>query len=279
MEQLYGMCRVSIAPLRAEASDKAEIFTQLLFGDHVEIIEQAEKWWYVRNAYDSYEGWVDFRQLASLSIAQYVKNHDAIYAAPLTSGAPILAADGSTHYLAAGSTLPAYEDGFCFIGEEKFQVLFDPMRIEPFLKGDSQEPKEGWMPVEPSKEATGELINHALFFQNAPYLWGGRTLFGIDCSGFSQLMYKLSGIKLKRDAWQQAEQGREVSSLQEATAGDLAFFDNEAGRITHVGILLDNSEIIHASAKVRIDRIDNQGIFNGELQTYTHRLKLIKRFF
>jgi cell wall-associated NlpC family hydrolase len=279
MERIYGMCRVSIAPLRTEPSDKAEICSQLLFGDHLEILEKAEKWWQIRNAYDDYIGWLDFRQLTALSLAQYVKSHDAEYMTPLVADATILAADGSTYHLAAGSTLPAYKDGFCAVGGEKFQVLFEPLRVEPFQTGDSQEPKEGWMPVEPAAEVAGEMIKTALFFQNAPYLWGGRTLFGIDCSGFSQVVYKMSGIKLPRDAWQQAELGRTVASLAEANTGDLAFFDNGSGRITHVGILLNNKEIIHASAKVRIDGIDSQGIYNSELGGHSHKLRMIKRYF
>lgn len=279
MDQIYGMCRVPIAPLRTEPSDKAEICSQLLFGEHVEIIEKSEKWWGVRNAYDGYEGWVDYRQLAPLSIAQYIKNHDAAYVVPLVAAAAVLAADGSVYHVVAGSTLPAYEEGFCYIGEEKFQVLFDPLWIDPFLAGDSHEPKEGWMPVEAASHVVEEILDSARFFQNAPYLWGGRTLFGMDCSGFSQLVYKLSGIKLRRDGWQQAEQGRGVSSLEEAKAGDLAFFENETGRITHVGILLSRTEIIHASAKVRVDNIDAQGIYNAELDRYSHKLKTIRRYF
>lgn len=273
------MCRVSIAPLRTEPSDKAEICSQLLFGDHVEVVEVAEKWWQVRNAYDGYEGWVDFRQLTSLSLEQFVSNHNIEYVVPLVADAAILAADGSKYYLAAGSNLPEYEDGFCYAGAEKFQLLFDPFYVDPFFNGDSREPKEGWMPVEPATEVGEEVVKSALFFQNAPYLWGGRTLFGIDCSGFSQVVYKMSGLKIRRDAWQQAEEGQSVANLEEAKVGDLAFFENEAGRITHVGILINQEEIIHASAKVRIDRIDNQGIYNAEQGKYTHRLKLIKRYF
>jgi len=279
MEQTYGICRVSIAPLRTEPSDKAEISSQLLFGDHVEIIERTEKWWRIRNAYDDYEGWMDYRQLAALSLADYIKNHDARHMVPLEAGAAILAADGSTYYLSAGSTLPLYEDRFCRLGEEQFEVLFEPFLVEPFFRSDSIEPREGWMPIEPSSEVAEGILKTALFFQNASYLWGGRSLFGIDCSGFSQIVYKMNGIKLGRDAWQQAEQGREVANLQEAKAGDLAFFDNEAGRITHVGILLNNQEIIHASAKVRIDKIDEKGIYNAEMDKYTHQLKSVRRYF
>ena len=149
--------------------------------------------------------------------------------------------------------------GIVTLVTEKFEVFFIP--FQPGLN--------------PSADA---LIVTALFFQNAPYLWGGRTLFGIDCSGFSQIVFKLNGIKLNRDAWQQAEQGAVVDFLPEAKSGDLAFFDNAEGRIIHVGIMLGTNKIIHASGKVRVDTIDNQGIYNAEMGRYTHKLRIIKRF-
>jgi gamma-D-glutamyl-L-lysine dipeptidyl-peptidase len=112
---------------------------------------------------------------------------------------------------------------------------------------------------------------------NSPYLWGGKTPFGIDCSGFTQMAYKLAGIKLRRDAWQQAEQGHTINLLEETEPGDLAFFDNDEGNIVHVGIILRDHKIIHAAGKVRIDSIDHYGINNKELKKYTHKLRLIKR--
>ena len=122
-----------------------------------------------------------------------------------------------------------------------------------------------------------ELINTAYMYLNAPYLWGGKTLFGIDCSGFTQMVYKLNGYKLLRDASQQASQGEVLSFIEESEPGDLAFFDNEEGKIIHVGIMLENNYIIHASGKVRIDRLDHLGIYNAELNRHTHRLRVIKK--
>ena len=121
-----------------------------------------------------------------------------------------------------------------------------------------------------------KLAENALMYLNAPYLWGGRSPLGIDCSGFTQMVYRLQGVDLPRDAYQQAEVGTTLSFVEESEAGDLAFFDNNEERITHVGIILENNHIIHASGKVRIDRIDQQGIFNKELGTHTHKLRLIK---
>lgn len=259
MDQEYGICRVAVAPLRTEASDKAEISTQLLFGDQVEILEQTDKWWRIRNAYDGYEGWMDYKQLGNLNATQFLKSGNGYFLAPATPVNELIAADSSKYYLAAGSDLPLYEDGFCYLGDERFKVTFTP-----------QQPDESPSII--------KVVSTALSFLNAPYLWGGKTLFGIDCSGLTQVVFKLNGIKLNRDAWQQAEQGTTVDFLQEVKTGDLAFFDNDQGRITHVGMMLNTNEIIHASGKVRIDPIDNQGIYNAELGRYTHKLRIIKRF-
>mgnify|MGYP003978580471 FL=1 len=121
-----------------------------------------------------------------------------------------------------------------------------------------------------------KITENAMMYLNSPYLWGGRTPFGIDCSGFTQMVYRLQGIDLPRDAYQQAEVGTTLSFVEESEAGDLAFFDNAEGKVIHVGIILDNNHIIHASGKVRIDRIDQQGIFNKEEGKHTHKLRLIK---
>ena len=259
MEPLYAICRVSIAPLRSEPSDRAEIVSQLLFGDYIQILEKTEKWFSVQSAYDGYQGWVDFRQLAYIPQELYKETEGIDYLIPPTIHNSVKAQDGSKYYLAASSSLPAYKDGFCYLGTQRFEVNFQPLTVN-------------------YKQPENHITEHAEFYLNAPYLWGGRTLFGIDCSGFVQAVFKMSGIKLQRDASQQALQGTTVDFLPSAKAGDVAFFDNEEGRITHVGILLSSKEIIHSSAKVRIDPIDDEGIYNKELNRYTHKLRIIKRF-
>lgn len=258
MEQEFGICRVAIAPLRAEGSDRAEIASQLLFGDEVEVLQKTTSWWLVKNLYEGYEGWVDFRQLGGLG-ADRLPVSDICYLAPAGLSNIITADDGSTYYLLSGSTLPNYADGKCRIGEQTFEVDFEPVMI------DFNNPQHN-------------IEEFAKFYLNAPYLWGGRTLFGIDCSGFVQIVHKLLGVKLLRDASQQALEGEGVDFLAAAQLGDVAFFDNVEGKITHVGILLSNKEIIHSSGKVRIDPIDDQGIFNKELNKYTHHLRIIKRY-
>jgi cell wall-associated NlpC family hydrolase len=126
------------------------------------------------------------------------------------------------------------------------------------------------------KKNKEQLIETALMYLNAPYLWGGKTPFGIDCSGFTQMVYRLNGFKLMRDASEQAKQGDALSFIEESTPGDLAFFDNKEGAITHVGIIMENNHIIHAHGKVRIDRLDQTGIYNADLRTYSHKLRVIK---
>ncbi|SMC49112.1 C40 family peptidase [Pedobacter africanus] len=258
MEQQYGICRIAVAPLRAEPSDKAEIASQLLFGDHVEILEKTERWWRVRNAYDNYEGWLDFRQLTAISASGFLENQHCRYIAPPQINNLLSDTEGSTYLLSPSSNLPGYKDGYCFLGDQPFKVLFEPL--------DTQ------------KGLTADIVTTAMFFRNVPYLWGGKNLFGMDCSGFVQTVFKLNGLKMKRDAYQQAEEGTVVDFLPEIKPGDVAFFDNAEGRITHVGIMIDPTQIIHSSSKVRIDPMDNEGIYNAELGRYTHKLRIVKRF-
>ncbi|MEJ2881831.1 C40 family peptidase [Pedobacter sp. GR22-6] len=258
MEAQYAICKVPVAPLRAEPSDKAEISTQLLFGEPIEVLQKTEKWWQVRNAGDGYEGWVDFKQLAPVNHEVYLRAQQDLYLVPAGYGTTVTDQNGHPYLLSPGTPLPFYKDGFCQIGEEMFKVNFEPLQVSATMQKD--------------------IIGMAQFFQNTAYLWGGKNLFGMDCSGFTQIVFKLNGISLKRDAWQQAEQGETVDFLQEVQPGDVAFFDNEEGRITHVGIMLNSTEIIHASGKVRIDKLDSQGIYNADLGKYTHKLRIIKRY-
>ena len=255
----YHLCKLAIAPLRKEPSDRSEIVSQLLFGDRVEVLEMTEKWCLVKTLHDNYEGWMDYKQLQIIADVQYNDEQAYQYLTPLQLDNTLIASNGTKYYLSPGCTLPYYKDGFCFIGDEKFEVTSTPV-VPNGLNFKS------------NVEAT------AKFFENTPYLWGGRTLFGIDCSGFVQTVYKLNGIVLRRDASQQAEDGVLVDFLASAQLGDLAFFDNEHGKITHVGMMLSNDTIIHSAGKVRIDAIDDQGIYNAELGKYTHKLRIIKRF-
>lgn len=259
MMKIYHLCRVAVAPLRNEPSDRSEIVSQLLFGDRVKLLEKTEKWCKVVTYHDEYEGWMDYKQLKLISEEQFFAEQNYTYLTPAQLDNTLIAPDGTKYYLTPGSTLPNYHNGICQIGDEKFKVTS--------------------IPFVPNRENFKENVEKfAKFFENTSYLWGGRTFFGIDCSGFVQTVYKLNGIQLKRDASQQAEQGEVVDFLEAAVLGDLAFFDNEEGRITHVGLMLNNHEIIHSAGKVHIDPIDGQGIYSVELGRYTHKLRIIKRF-
>ena len=253
---MHAVCLLSVIPCLAEAADASEMVTQLLFGETCEILEKEEKWWMIRTSFDDYECWVDPKQLTEINGAEYkqLNTKSKLFGSSELVG--ILQAEDSVRTLLMGSVLPA-ADRFEIAGQE-----FSVQTSCKALKEKTQRPK---------------LIEDAYMYLNAPYLWGGKGPFGIDCSGFVQVVFRLNGIFLPRDAYQQADIGDTLSFVEEGQAGDLAFFDNENGKITHVGILIDAQHIIHASGKVRIDRIDHQGIFHEENGTYTHRLRLLKR--
>jgi hypothetical protein len=259
-QQKFGICNLSLVSLRAEPSDRSEMISQLLFGDVFQILEGNEKWVHIKLDYDGYEGWIDRKQFVSISKEQYLETGQTVEVLPLKIFNEVKKnTSGESLFLVAGSSIPYLRNNVFKVNEESYQLSESLERTNDVQFSDI-------------------IVPAAKFYLNAPYLWGGRSIFGIDCSGFTQMVFKQFGVKLKRDAWQQAEQGDLVSFLPEALAGDLAFFDNEEGRIVHVGIMLDNSNIIHASGKVRIDAIDDQGIYNSELKRYTHKLRIIKRF-
>ena len=262
MNQLFGVCNLALVPMRAEASDKSEMISQLLFGDHFEILIQQEKWVHIRTGFDDYEGWIDHLQYAEIDMAGYLALHnlDTLLAPSISHLITDLEANKQLNLL-AGSNLPSFNPD-----KKIFKINNVKYKIE-----------SGY--IKPAKRKFNkDILAISKFYLNAPYLWGGRSIFGIDCSGFSQMVFKQFGIKLKRDACQQAEQGVVITSLMETNPGDLAFFNNKDGKITHVGILLNNHEIIHASGFVKIDRIDNEGIYNEQLKKYTHQLRIIKRY-
>ena len=249
----YGISNTAIVPMRIEAVDQAEMVNQILFGEHFKVLEVQKKWSKVRLSHDSYEGWVCNKQWVEIEKNIYEQLDKEVS----TITIDILDIISKDHHqpIVIGSILPSYKSEYALINNEMYK--FDGLTTAGFTNKK-------------------KLVENALMYLNAPYLWGGRSPLGIDCSGFTQMVYRLQGIDLPRDACQQAEVGKTLSFVKEAEAGDLVFFDNNEGRITHVGIILDNNHIIHASGKVRIDRIDQQGIFNKELGTHTHKLSLIK---
>lgn len=254
----YGICLLSVVPARKEPSGASEMVTQLLFGDHYTVLETTDNWLKISIAYDGYACWISARQHARLSAATF--NYLQKYEAPLCRNFihPITnKLEQITFPVTMGAVLPFLHNETCSFDAWVFG--FD---------GKSQNMQ---------KQSAEDILNTAAMFLNAPYLWGGKSPLGIDCSGFTQLVYKLNGYKLPRDANQQVELGAPLSFVEEAQAGDLAFFDNEEGRIVHVGILLDSERIIHASGCVKIERFDHYGIYNNDIKKYSHTLRVIKR--
>ena len=245
----YGICNLGIVPVRSDSSDKSEQTSQLIYGEIFSILQEKSKWSKIKLTFDDYSGWIDNKQFKKISKEEYksLNGENQIYSYDLVEFV-----ENTNHELIAipiGSNLN---------GLNVLNHNYDGNKIT-------------------DKQDKRNIISTAIRFLNSPYLWGGRTPFGIDCSGFTQMVYKLNGYKLERDSNKQSTQGIPLSFIEESEPGDLAFFDNDEGEIVHVGIIMDNNKIIHASGKVRIDGIDQTGIYNSETKSHTHKLRVIKK--
>ncbi|AZQ44636.1 C40 family peptidase [Nonlabens ponticola] len=247
----YGICPISLAPLRLQAADASEMVSQVLYGELFKVIEHRKKWSRIRLHLDGYEGWIDNKQYQEIDSIDYHKLIDDNFA---------FAKDPISIVTHSDETLSTLTIGAQVSSAAYFQ--------------DSVANQQS---IDEEDIAKSNLINTALLFLNAPYLWGGKSPLGVDCSGFTQLVYRLNDFHLKRDASEQATQGEVLSFIEESEPGDLAFFDNADGDITHVGIIMQDNHIIHAHGKVRIDRLDQSGIYNAQLNTHTHKLRVIKK--
>jgi hypothetical protein len=212
---MFGICNLAIIPLRAEPNDRSEIVSQVLFGEYFEVVEELKQWRKIRLQFDNYEGWVDSKQFQNISELAYKT---------LSDEAIVLNGDLIDYISAPNNTLLPIPLGASLSFLNHSEINVDGFEFE-------------------GTKATGvkdknQLITTAFLYLNAPYLWGGKTPFGIDCSGFTQMVYKLNGYHLSRDASQQATQGEALSFIEESEPGDLAFFDNEEGNIIHVGIIM-----------------------------------------
>ena len=226
--------------MRADSSDKSEIVSQLLYGESADIIEVKDNWTKIITHYDNYEAWMDTKQILPVSDEFVTSRKRNLVKEPFQS----TMTESGKVLLSMGS-----------------EVNFE-----------TTAPTRG-------RDLSESIVNCAKEFLNVPYLWGGKSFFGIDCSGFTQIIYKIHGIKIPRDAYQQAEIGDALTFLEEAKPGDLAFFENKDGRIHHVGIILADQKIIHAHGKVRIDSLDTSGIFNKDQNKHTHKLRFIRSYF
>ena len=232
-----AVCKVMAAPVREEPKEQAEMVTQILYGETLDVLEAGKYWSKIKMHFDGYEGFVDSRQIQKISDEELANRKVTLITEDFQS---VLMKDGRT-LLSMGS-----EVEFPAVASRRSHDLRESIAL-----------------------TAQELLN-------IPYLWGGRSFFGVDCSGFVHLVYKINGIKMPRDSYQQAEVGEPLTFVEESQPGDLAFFENAEGRVVHVGIMLENQRIIHASGKVRIDTLDSTGIFNKELNEHTHKLRIVK---
>ena len=253
---IYGICHLSIVPLRSEPSDASEMVSQVLFGEHITVLEKTKKWSRIQVHFDEYEGYIDNKQYTEIDKELFDQLSESEYHYSSEILDYITDEDNHLSTISIGSRLPFLDDKTFKIGDK--ELHYDGSTYHGKLK-------------------KAEIVHKAFLFLNTPYLWGGKTPFGIDCSGFVQMVYKLCGYSLLRDAKDQATQGEVLSFIEESEPGDLAFFDNDEGVITHVGIIMQDYFIIHAHGKVRIDVLDHSGIYNTDTKMHTHKLRVIKK--
>lgn len=247
------ICENVFVPLRSGPSHKSEMLSQVLFGEKYEVLDMIGHWIKIATQFDSYTGWIDANH------AQHTEVPDDESGHVLNRTLFCFKNDKTKLILEAGCEIynPDFKEKTFSVGKDTFQTIKE-FNNEYITTSDS-------------------LSDTALKFINSPYIWGGRIPSGIDCSGLTQLVYKIHGKTIPRDSWVQAETGDGVNFLEEALPGDLVFFDDERGRISHVGMIISRGLVIHASGSVRIDPIDHQGIFRQETEKYSHHLRMIKR--
>jgi hypothetical protein len=252
----FVMPVVSVSPMRKEAAHRSEMVSQLLFGELATVLETSGDFVRIHTLYDDYEGWCQQSQLIFLEASP------AMHENRLSKGwSSVVKVNGEDMMIGAGTPLNLFSGNTLILPGFHFEYHSQGWQVDKAVLGEEQ------------------ITNITRQYLNTAYLWGGRTVFGIDCSGLAQQVFRHFGIRLPRDAYQQAAIGETIGFLQEARCGDLAFFDNPEGRITHVGIMLSADTIIHASGQVRIDPIDNMGIVHAQTGKRTHQLRIIKRYF
>lgn len=253
----HVVCRVSVAPLRAAPSERSEMVSQLLFGESAEVHEVRDNRCLVTSSWDGQSGWIDLKQIEPIGQSEYAEYQES-YAISLSLVEGLMAED---HFvpLTLGATLPRFDGLRCELGKRSFQ--FSGPAVRPG----------------PERQSGAWIAKVAKRYLHAPYLWGGRSPFGIDGSGLTQMIYKAAGIRLMRRPEQQVLQGRSVDFTEQCQEGDLAFFDDGKGEVGHVGIVLADCHVIHAYGSVRVDKLDHFGVYCPQTNRYTHQLRVIRR--
>ncbi|MDR1113410.1 MAG: C40 family peptidase [Bacteroidales bacterium] len=261
---MYGVAHLAQIPMRVLTADSAEMTSQLLFGDAYQVLEEYGQWFKIMTCDCQYEGWINrkaFNQLPDNEVQNYLKAEKYMLRDWLLFIREI--ETDITFPVFCGSSFPYPKNNVLTLGSASFMMQLPENRIF-----------EGNEKMSSQKVA---MLRFASTYLNAPYLWGGRTPAGIDCSAFTQLIFKSIGLSIPRDTLQQMHHGAFVDFTSEPQVGDLAFFHNERGAIVHVGMICGKGKIIHSSGKVRIDKLDETGIFDAATGQYTHALRLIKR--
>lgn len=258
-----GILSLPVLPVRLEPLERSEMTTQLLFGEQFELLETKDNWTLIRNQADGYEGWATSKMLTMLSeeMTEKLNQYQSVMLRdPVTVFRGV---DFGEMHLPAGSRLFVQGNHFFFFTGEGVTELF----LEKETTGSNF-----------TKSLPERILQTASQFLNAPYLWGGKTILGMDCSGLTQVSALINGFQLPRNACDQALLGEE-EFLSLSLPGDLAFFCNPEGSIVHVGIVCGQHQILHASGSVHIDELDERGIYSRDLKKYTHQLHSVKRIF
>lgn len=266
MIEQFGICLLNYVPLRSTISHTSEMVSQLLFGETFTIEDKYTHWFKIQSSFDGYIAWVDSKQIQLISKEEYnicSLNSNHCF---LIEDRNIVerAEDNSVFNLGMGSCLPLCKEGKSKIDSYTYRTA------QPILSASQIAEKNH---PEKSKLLL-ELASKWLF---TPYLWGGKTIAGTDCSGFTQTLFRLCGVYLPRDVKDQVKKGTTIDFIDVANEGDLLFFENELDELVHVGIYLGNKKVIHSSGYVKIDSVDHQGIYDHAKGAYTHHLRLIKR--